>query len=198
MRKFQRLETPSVLSDNDNAAIWGRDWDARYRGNNAAVFHWHVVEGEKVNHLILPALKAQTQEHCSFCDSYPVAPPSIETIEHFKPKTRYPLEAYLWGNLYFCCQFCQQKGSHFDDALIQPDHVDYSFDDYFMWDFTTGEIKPNPTVTEFNQNRARVTIAAYHLNDGHPSLRKQWAFRWGKLKDTEPLDNVPYRSFVSS
>src|SRR5580658_691930 len=112
MRKFQRVNQPEFLAENWEA--WGLEWEERRNANNAALFNWRQIDNVPVNHRLLPLLKGQTQNHCSFCDAFPVAPPSIETIEHFRPKTRYLRVAYQWENLYFCCTHCQQKGADFD------------------------------------------------------------------------------------
>jgi hypothetical protein len=60
-----------------------------------------TIDAAKVNQKLLPLLKNQTQDHCSFCDAFPVDPPSIPTIEHFRPKTAFPKEAFKWENLYY-------------------------------------------------------------------------------------------------
>jgi len=193
MRKFQRAEEPDYLAANWEA--WGIDWEKRKAAG--APFYWLQVAGEPVNQKLLPVLKQQTQDHCSFCDNYPVSPPSIDTIEHFRPKARFPREAYRWTNLYFCCNWCQRKNDEFDEAALQPDFDDYQFDQYFRWDYTRGTIEANERSRPEDQHRARVTIALYRLNDGHPSLRKQWLKRHSKLKD-EPVDEFPYRSYLES
>ena len=105
MRKFTRADPPAFLADKWEP--WGLAWEQRRTANPAAQFHWHEIDGEGVNQKLLPLLKGQIQNHCSFCDAFPVAPPSIETIEHFRPKGAYPREAYHWPNLYFCCMYCQ-------------------------------------------------------------------------------------------
>ena len=113
MKKFARVAQPEVLADRWEQ--WGMDWEQRRAQNGAAVFHWHKVDGVSVNQILLPVLKAQTQDHCSFCDAFPVAPPSIDTIEHFRPKAAFPREAYHWLNLYYCCMFCQQKNDEYSE-----------------------------------------------------------------------------------
>ena len=109
MRKFTRLAEPDFLTDKWEQ--WGLDWERRKSENPGAAFNWRQHENEAVNQKLLPRLKEQTQDHCSFCDHFPVSPPSIETIEHFRPKARFPRDAYRWTNLYFCCTHCQQKGN---------------------------------------------------------------------------------------
>jgi uncharacterized protein (TIGR02646 family) len=193
MRKFQRGEEPDFLAENWED--WGLRWEQRKASNLSASFGWPAHQGEAVNHKLLPHLKRQTQDHCSFCDAFPVSPPSLDTIEHFRPKGKFPKEAYHWTNLYFCCNHCQQKGEEFDNALLQPDAPDYEFDRYFRWDFTRGTIEVNESALETDQNRADVTRKLYRLNEKHPGLRKFWAHRRIKLKD-EDLDTFPYRDYI--
>jgi uncharacterized protein (TIGR02646 family) len=195
MRRFQRAEEPIFLEEKWEA--WGQDWEQRHDANPGAQFHWPQVDGESLNHKLLPLLKAQTQDHCSFCDNFPVSPPSIDTIEHFRPKARFPLEAYRWANLYFCCMYCQQKGATFDEAALRPDANDYEFDRYFRWDYTLGTIEVNEQASPEDQQRARITIALYRLNDGHPSLRKRELRKRGQ-SENDPLDDFAYRNYVQS
>lgn len=193
MRKFVRLPEPAFLTGRWET--WGCEWEARRARDSAAKFQWHEVDGEPVNQKLLPNLKRQTQEHCSFCDIFPVSPPSEDTIEHFRPKSQFPREAYQWGNLYFCCSHCQRKGSLFDEALLRPDAPDFDFDQYFRWDFTTGELKPNESADETSRRRAEVTISMYHLNEGHSSLRRR-ELRKRSRDPSAPLNDFAYRQFV--
>lgn len=195
MRKFQRGPEPEYLAAH--CEQWGLEWESRRSANSGAKFHWHKLDGEPVNQKLLPFLKAQTQDHCSFCDNFPVSPPSIDTIEHFRPKAHFPRDAYRWSNLYFCCMHCQQKSDDFDDAALQPDAIDYQFDRYFRWDFTDGTIKPNEQASSEDQNRARVTIALYRLNENHPSLRRRELRKRGQGKE-DPLDDFAYRNYIEN
>ena len=193
MRKFQRGAEPAFLTAKWEE--WGLGWEQRHQANPGAKFHWHEVDGESVNHKLLPLLKAQTQDHCSFCDNFPVSPPSIDTIEHFRPKAHFPREAYCWANLYFCCMYCQQKSDDFDEAALRPDSEDYQFERYFRWDYTLGKIEVNDQASEEDQLRAETTIRLYRLNEGHPSLRKRELRRRAQgIQD--PLDDFAYRGYV--
>lgn len=195
MRKFQRLPAPAFLAEKWEQ--WGLDWEKRHAAQAGASFHWHQVDGEKVNHKLLPTLKAQVQCHCSFCDAFPVSPPSNPTVEHFRPKTLFPREAYKWENLYYCCDHCQGKGEDFDEALLRPDGEDYTFERFFRWDFTTGMLEVNEQASPDDQNRAKTTITMYRLNEGHPSLRRRELRRRAGATD-EPLESIPYRDFVGA
>ena len=193
MRKFERAAQPDFLADKWEG--WGLEWEQRRNEKPAAQFYWHEIDGEKVNQKLLPSLKRQTQDHCSFCDAFPVAPPSIDTIEHFRPKSAFPKEAYHWLNLYFCCMYCQQKGEEFHEALLRPDAADYDFDRYFRWDFTSGEMKINTLAEPQDQERADVTIRLYRLNEGHPRLRKL-ALQNRPVNQDVLQDELTYRHYA--
>jgi uncharacterized protein (TIGR02646 family) len=193
MRKFKRLPCPDCLKNNSEK--WGNDWERRRKEDASAQFHWHQINNKPVNQLLLPALKQQTQEHCSFCDQFPVEPPSVGTIEHFYPKSEYPLKAYQWENLYFCCCHCQQKQARFDDKLLRPDADDYSFDRYFDWDYTQGLIKENSQASPADQERAKCTIELYQLNVGHPRCRRLELQKRRKALEL-PIDDFAYRDFL--
>ena len=180
-----------------NWETWGREWESRHRENPKATFHWHRVDSTPVNQKLMALLKAQTQDHCSFCDNFPVSPPSIDTIEHFRPKAHFPREAYRWGNLYFCCMWCQQKSDDFDEAALQPDAIDYEFERYFRWDYTLGTIEVNELASPEDQRRAEASIKLYKLNVEHPSFRRRELRRRSRSMD-EPLDDFAYRNFVES
>lgn len=195
MRKFTRLPEPEFLAARWEG--WGLAWEQRRAESSGAVFHWHQVEGERVNHRLLPLLKAQTQDHCSFCDNFPVSPPSLDTIDHFRPKALYPREAYRWENLYFCCTYCQQKTIPFDDAALCPDRVDYEFDRYFRWDYTLGTILVNEQASPEDQRRALTTIQLFRLNEGHPRLRNRELRRRAQCAD-DPFDDFAYRDYIAS
>lgn len=196
MRAFKRAAEPAVLQENGEK--WGDDWAVRKAKDPSAKFHWHEQGGKNVNKILLSPLKAQTQEHCSFCDSYPVSPPGTETIEHFHPKGEFPKLAYTWDNLYFCCNFCQQqKGEKFDEALLRPDAEGYDFNRYFRWSYTRGRLLPNEDAGTEDQERARVTINLYRLNDGHPKNRLRERHRRAK-DEGSPLDSFAYRNFVEN
>jgi uncharacterized protein (TIGR02646 family) len=193
MRKFQRLQQPDFLVDRWEG--WGAAWERRRLKNPGAQFNWPRFEGKRIHELLLPPLKEQTQDHCSFCDSFPVSPPSIDTIEHFRPKSHFPREACRWDNLYFCCAYCQQKFEEFDEDLLRPDADDYDFDKYFRWDFTRGTLEVNEQASPENQRRAQVTIRLYRLNEEHPKLRKL-EMRHRERGKNDPLDEFAYRHYV--
>lgn len=138
-----------------------------------------------------------TQDHCSYCDAFPVEGVSAETIDHFRPKARYPLQVCFWSNLFYACTCCQgHKGEQFSPQLLHPDAPGYTFERYFIYDYATGDILINPQATLPEQDRARWTIQVLGLNlSGRPKTRKRMVTRFLHLP--APLqrerDELPYR-----
>ena len=199
MRKFEREPEPEILLQH--AAQWTARWVARRKQSPGAQFDWPEIEGVPLNQHLLPVLRSQTQDHCSFCDGYPVAASSTETIEHFHSKTRHPEHAFRWNFLYYACTTCQgSKRDAPSAALLQPDAPDYEFLDWFYWDMESGELLPNPRRGPECEERARQTCEAYGLN-GHdrPFQRKLQRRRWLKRSESDgEIDLWPYREFLQA
>lgn len=148
---------------------------------------------------MLKALEPVAKQHCAFCDGYPLGPFARQTLEHFRPVSHYPRLCYAWFNLFVCCDQCQAaKRDHFDKKLLKPDTEDYSFERYFIINYKTGEIAPNPRATEAEQQRAQTTITLYGLNDyGCPQSRIREAKRYQDLLEKGyTLDDFSYRFFL--
>lgn len=113
-----------------------------------------------------------TKHHCSYCDVYRVGPRVKATIDHFRPKSSFPRDAYRWGNLLLACMLCQERNNQFDDRLLKPDEKGYRFEDYFTIDWTTGRLEAVGKEGEERHERAKKTLELFHLNDnGKPDDR---------------------------
>jgi len=199
MRKQYRPEQPLFLQEN--AAKWNARWAERKKQKPNTTFTWSQFTGVSVREHLRPTLYEMNQGHCSFCDSFPLGTSSTEPIEHFRPKSKpefYHL-AYDWGNLYYCCELCNStKGEQWHDELLAPDSDDYRFEQYFEFDFTTGEIQPNSKASKADQARARVTIDMYGLNIKARPLRRRTTLRqWTNLSE-RCIDDFPFRDFLES
>ena len=178
---------------------WNRQWAELRRKKPGARFSWYEFDLVAANEWILPALREMNQEHCCFCDGFPVAGLSSETIEHFRPKSReefYEL-AYEWTNLFYCCSDCQKhKREQWDERLLKPDSADFDFDRYFMFDYTTGAVRPLPTASADEQVRAEVTIRLYGLASKERCRNRRTERRkWERTTDAL-LDYWAYRDFL--
>jgi uncharacterized protein (TIGR02646 family) len=164
--KLASISSLSKLAENFE--IWGIEYktkiDNKKKGTNV-IFTWR-------DNLLYREIRTQlasiTNYHCSFCDSYPVAKTSKETIEHYYPKAEYPLQAYDWDNLFYSCDKCQEESNKISFVkTLKPDEFDYFFDKYFYFDLSSGEIKvlehlkvQSPT----DYNNAKLFLERYGIN----------------------------------
>jgi uncharacterized protein (TIGR02646 family) len=103
-------------------------------------------------------------DRCAFCDGLTKIT-SKATVEHFRPKSKFPALKAQWSNLFPCCDQCQSaKLEKFDEALLKPDELDYRFGKYFVCNFRTGEIEIDPGSEPDEQRRAVATTQIYGLN----------------------------------
>ena len=145
------------------------------------------------------ALGNANQEHCAFCDGK-LGIESKSTVEHFRPKSKFPNLIYAWQNLFPACDVCQSvKGTKFDDLLLKPDDDGYTFGKYFQINWLSGAIEPLESATLAAQFRAKVTIGMYQLNEPKRlSIRKHELKHW-QLTDlnNRVLDEFSYRYFIN-
>jgi uncharacterized protein (TIGR02646 family) len=206
MIKIERPLAPDFLTKNYQR--WGIQYQTRRNKNPNAIFFWTTYKRTRINKLLLPILMKMTSilgeeenAHCSFCDGFPIQPVSANSIEHFRPKSLFPLLAYAWENLFYCCSKCQEsKLEDFDERLLKPDVLDYSFEYYFQYDSKTGKIVSNPDRLESNFQdfqRAEKTIELYGLNEhGRPMARKR-TIRQYEDSNNPILDEFPYRYILN-
>ncbi len=168
MLPFQRHAAPSFLLENWER--WGHKFQARRRENPFAIFSWPSKDGQPINRVLEPALAAQTQARCAYCDDWPLGSRE-DSIDHCRPKSneRFHHLVCQWENLYYACDNCQgfKREQWSDDPLlILADEVGYAFEKFFIVDIRSGNIDPNPAATEQDQNRAEYTITTLGLRDG--------------------------------
>lgn len=196
MERITRIAIPPFLFNNYK--VWGRQWEALKRANPRARFQWCAHGGMSVNHLLLPDLQTMTDYHCSFCDIGRLEEGVIEpTIEHFKPKAKHPLLAYHWENLFLCCYSCQKKGSNFTKDLLKPDRVNYSFDDFFIIDWASGEIHPRHLAPDIRYSAAFNTIDLYGLNKGGKPRARLKELELYQQGNTPNINDFSFRFFIS-
>jgi uncharacterized protein (TIGR02646 family) len=170
-------DIPTLIELSNNYIQWGKDFAEKLgKGGKSSAFTWKGGLYNEMRH----QLCLITKEHCTFCDAFPVAHISKETIEHYFPKGEYPLKSYDWDNLFYCCDKCQSEANKINFIeTLKPDTSTYTFSDYFYFDLGSGELKvlenlkmTNPTAFENataflirygisnnpKRNRARITL----------------------------------------
>lgn len=189
-----RVDEPSWLVDN--ADRWGREWAEKLESDRQSSWIWHQCDGHGHADLV-ERLGVMTDQHCSYCDAFPMGPRLLSTIDHFRPKKDFPTDAYRWNNLFLSCSLCQKK--KFDEQLLKPDIRSYDFDAYFEIDYETGEVKPRKGIEASAYARADITVKRLGLNDnGKPEDRRRELDHYEKAcrgGDTD-LNEWPYRFFL--
>ncbi len=163
-----------------------------------ARFEWREREGRSILTVVREALALMTDGHCSYCDGHPINDTGEETVDHFRPKSRFRDLAYTWTNLFLACSACNHsKGERWDELLLCPDDPDFRFERYFECDFATGELRPAPTASPEDQARALCTIQILRLNRAGTckSRLRILAQLWNGRLDTDDND-LPYRYLI--
>lgn len=178
------LDNPEWVKASNNTAQ-----QAQHSGRTHA---WRMHNGVRVNQIILPELIGMTHDHCAFCDcrlNYGKRNSAAE-IEHFRPKSQYPEHWYTWENLFPICGTCNKsKLQKFDEDLLKPDLPEYTFSRYFLFDFKSGQLIPNPLAEQNDQARASKTCEIFKLNKADLCEDRIWFYR--ALYRWENEDQIP-------
>jgi uncharacterized protein (TIGR02646 family) len=150
MWQMSRVPAPGCLVSK--APQWTASWVA---GGN---WSWH---DQACKNNILQALKASTDDRCSYCS----AAPFTAEIDHFFPKTAFRKLAYEWTNLYAACPGCNKGKGVVQPSpeVLRPDEAGYSFYEFFVVD-VEGTLRPSPACDDQAERRALATIELFKLN----------------------------------
>jgi uncharacterized protein (TIGR02646 family) len=174
MIKITRIEKPEVLiSKEDEWKTNLLDALSEYQKNKTPSNKKKLdLAYNKYKHTqVRSALKSMFAGKCAYCESH-ILHIGFGHIEHFQPKTQYPMKCFDWDNLLLSCEICNSefKGSKFPGnneggPFINP--VTENPDDffYFEYDPATGVSQVIP-----KNNRASTTEREIGLN--RPELVK--------------------------
>ncbi|MEY3443271.1 MAG: hypothetical protein RLZZ519_1552 [Bacteroidota bacterium] len=203
IRRRPLSDIPELAVLQANWEQWGREFETYLLGGKSqgigVNFSWRLGIREPLR----TALEAQTASHCSFCDAHPVGESSDETIEHYEPKVQFPLHAYKWENLFYCCRVCQNEANAKDFVeTLRPDVTRYEFDRYFYFDLQSGKLKVMENLLK--EEPAQATLAdlflrRYGIND-NPKRCQSRKHNYTNIKhalsdpeDGRTRDDFPYR-----
>ena len=161
-----------------------------------ANFHTWDDLGSRGRSQIRDALARDFGPICVYCERPCSRPtpsgnsPDEETIEHFRPRSRFPNLTFDWDNLVYACYRCnQRKGEQwpgYEDGEVNrrltdlyPGHyispVEYPSpnlspgrrpaQEFFTFDFDTGEMLPDDDLDPLEWSSAVRTIRDVDLND---------------------------------
>lgn len=180
MEKINKLEIddiPELKKLADNWEQWGIEYDLFIKSNKkeGQRFSWR----NGISNQLRDNLAGLTKYHCSFCNGFPFDL-SKETIEHFKPKTEFPLIAYQYENLFYCCDKCQSNSNKKYTSNLKPDHSNYQFTTIFYIDLYDFKIKILGNLETENVdlfNRADEYLTRYGINQKVRITRREGVYR---------------------
>lgn len=98
---------------------------------------------------------------CAYYCQYIPKVTGSKTIEHFKPKSKHPNQAYIWSNYRLVCGMMNGRKGNNEDVL-DPFDIE---DDWFIINFNTYMVEPSELVDTQTKSRIDKTIRRLNLND---------------------------------
>jgi uncharacterized protein (TIGR02646 family) len=162
MIKLERGPEPQILAGNKAKWIKALQDAVTQYGN-----YKNIPESEKnklLSHYkekeIKDSLLKSSHKKCAFCECIP-GESGYPEIDHFKPKSRYPFNAFDWDNLLPVCKICNTT-KHNHDTAAEPIINPYETDPETVFEYDCFSIKAKPgTLFE----KAHRTIDVCKLND---------------------------------
>lgn len=95
-----------------------------------------------------------------------------KTIEHFKPKSKYPQDAYKWENYRLVCLLLNARKGDFEDVL-DPFTL---LDGWFVIDFPSLMIFPGDHLSPTEAEQVNQTVKRLRLNEDEDCIgdREKW------------------------
>ena len=119
------------------------------------------------------------------------------TVDHFRPRNRYPRLTYQWSNWIYSCRRCNEdyKGGNWPPfGYVDPCAAAAAGrpDRYFDYSHVTGEIIPKSGLSEPDRNKALRTLTDLGLNALDMRInRRRWIERLRVSLRALPLSEWP-------
>jgi hypothetical protein len=110
---------------------------------------------------MLHALYTEYKGICAYSCHWIPYDTGADTIEHFKPKSKYPLEGYEWQNYRLVCQLLNSRKGN-DEDIIDPFLIRNG---WFIIDFPALLVKPAHGLKKALHERVKKTCDVLGLND---------------------------------
>lgn len=179
----------------EKVKVWTKRW--LDKGCESDRWSWPQVNRQKINKHAQEIMAIWHHNKCAFCE----VPFHGQEIEHYRSKTKYPLAAYVWRNLFLICGECNQKKNDGDHlGCLKPDRDDPA--EYLWVNPISLKVAPKPGISGEKRERAEKTIMLYQLD--RPELTKHYQQYLRLFEQTqtplEPLanDSMPFSLMIKS
>lgn len=120
---------------------------------------------------VLPDMREAYGGICAYSATWIPHSTGNHSIDHFVSKSLHPELAYEWNNYrYVSARFNSRKGTR---RILDPFLLAY---DWFIMDFASFLIKPNPELSTENRNAVNETIDYLWLNKDEDLVNER--YRW--------------------
>ncbi len=142
-----------------------------------------------------PELRGRFDGKCGYCERRCAERSEVgsraPTVDHFRPKSRFPRLTYEWSNWIFCCSRCNGRKADKWPAtgLVDPCAIAILErpERYFDYNHRTGEIMPRAGLVQDDRDKAFQTVADLGLNVSEMRRnRRRWIDRLITLLTTTP------------
>ena len=191
-------------------------------GLRAAGVEWDDPAVQRARRDIRCELKKDFGSVCAYCGQpcklptgKAISDHNEETIEHFRPRNKFPDERFNWLNLLYACSRCNRHKSDkwpieddFVNNVLEQDYFRYTpvsgyvnpneadssrpAQEFFSFNFETGEMSPAEQLDDAEWSIAFRTIRDIDLNDEYSELRDydQRHLRFQRRLQREALDRM--------
>ena len=145
-------------------------------GSRPNTYHWRPFRNK---------LKLPFHGLCAYCEEIDPG-----EVDHFRPKSKFPVEVYVWENWLFSCHACNQAKREQWPTLGYVDPCALNVTDrpehYFSFCIGSGRIIARQGISDTERCRAKRMINDLKLNEWyHIRERKTWICALNELP--EPL-----------
>lgn len=145
---------------------------------------------------ILPEMRTVYKKTCAYCAQWIPHGTGNHSVDHFLPKDedKYSHLAYEWANFrYASARFNSRKHK---GTILDPFKIKYG---WFILDFPSCMIRPNPKCRADNRKKIQDTIDALHLNDDEDLVNERcdWfnALRNGEIRFSRFKELFPFIAY---
>jgi len=138
--------------------------------------------------------------YCVYCERNIVDLEKESSIEHIKPRSKFPSLIFDYDNMVVSCQSrtsCTQiKDDQWDALFIHPVLDDPCL--YFDYDMESGEVIPKRGLDSYSQSRAVKTIEILNLNEWKlKGARKTLVLQMRHIQKNEDKEFENFQKFPS-
>ena len=144
-------------------------WPINPKTNKKAVFHSEKAQEDTTYRDASPYLSERLGKYCCYCERKISNP----TIDHIRPKSRYPELRGDWDNFLLACNSCNSTKKNKDIINLDDYYWPHLDNTACIFEYQEGGIiYVNPSLTDDQKEKAQNTIKLTGLNNLNPDSNR--------------------------